>query len=107
MTLRNLLWLAPREASGARARAPGVLCALDTRPDGILGRELVAEGLQLVHTIYEGELVDIVCSALRSSRAFLAEDDDDVCQVFHSICRTWPRNSDGKTLHTDDRNRSQ
>jgi hypothetical protein len=65
MTLRNLLWLAPREASSARARAPGVLCALDTRPDGILGRELVAEGLQLVHTIYEGELAHIVRDARR------------------------------------------
>ncbi|GAQ88825.1 hypothetical protein KFL_004620050 [Klebsormidium nitens] len=56
MNLRNLLWLAPREASVARARAPGVLCALDTRPDGILGAELVVEGLQLVHTIFEGDL---------------------------------------------------
>lgn len=55
MNLRNLLWLAPRERSLAHARAPGVLCALDTRPDGILGKELVAEGLQLVHTVYEGE----------------------------------------------------
>ncbi|KAL2630984.1 hypothetical protein R1flu_015670 [Riccia fluitans] len=67
MTSRNIVWLAPMPDCSSTERkcserwlAPGFLFVLDTSMDGILGRELVPWYLDIVHTVQEEDLGDLV-----------------------------------------------
>ncbi|KAL3688868.1 hypothetical protein R1sor_015177 [Riccia sorocarpa] len=67
MTTRNIVWLAPMPDCSKTERkcsekwlAPGFLFVLDTSASGILGRELVPWYLDIVHTVQEEDLGDLV-----------------------------------------------
>lgn len=60
MNLRNILWLAPLPSDSTKAwAAPGVLVALDARPDGIIYRDLIPEYVNIARTIYEDDLGEV------------------------------------------------
>ncbi|XP_021859018.1 uncharacterized protein [Spinacia oleracea] len=60
MNLRNILWLAPMPSSSSDAWvAPGVLVVLDSRPDGIIYRDLIPDYVQIARTLYEDDFGEV------------------------------------------------